>query len=375
MPDEYVEVKRTGWGQNIIKSISGIIIGFLMFIISFVVLWTNEGRTNLGKVAETALIVSPDAINSSADGKLVSITGTLETTTPIGDPEFLKPGKYVRLERIVEMFAWVEEKETKTEKKVGGTTEEKTVYRYKKEWTRNPKSSGEFKYPEGHENPYKSVSEQTFYAPSAKIGIYSFDPQSATLPSARPVYLTTQNVIFSRNGKLVGTDYIFIGKGTFDNPQVGDIRLRFEAVQTGISVTLFGKKQGENIIAYLHKGRDRLFRALSGTREEAIATLKTEHKMIGWFLRIVGFLLMWIGLNLILGPIGAILDILPFLGNLSRGIIGVITFLVALVLSIVTILISMIFHNLVALIIFIIVVVALIFLLRRRKRPVPSTTA
>jgi hypothetical protein len=89
---------------------------------------------------------------------------------------------------------------------------------------------------------------------------------------------------------------------------------------------------------------------------------------MGWILRIVGFVLMWIGLSLILGPISAFLDVLPFLGKVGRGLIGVITFVIALVLSLITILISMIFHNTIALILLIIIVIVVIYLLVGRKK-------
>lgn len=368
MPDEYVEVKRIGWGKNIVNSIVGVFIGIIMFIVSFVVLWTNEGRVNMGKVAETSIVINPALIESSAEGKLIALTGPMETTTPLGDPAYLKSGKYVLLKRIVEMFAWIEETETKTEKKVGGATEEKTVYRYKKDWTDSPEETHEFKYPEGHENPVMTVKGQTFTVPIVKIGVYNFDPQSATLPNPKPLFLTNQNIILTAKAKLIGSEYIFTGKDSYAQPSVGDLRISFETVHPGETVTLLGKKQGENIVAYLYKGKDRLFRALSGTRDEAIAQLKTEHKIIGWILRIVGFLLMWIGMNLIFGPISAVLDVLPFLGSVGRGLIGVITFIIALVLSIITILISVVFHNTVALIILLILVAVLIFLLLGRKK-------
>jgi len=61
-------------------------------------------------------------------------------------------------------------------------------------------------------------------------------------------------------------------------------------------------------------------------------------------------------------------DFLPLLGNLSRSLIGGITFLMALVLSVVTILIAMTFHNVVALIIAIIAVVAVFFIVLNRKK-------
>ena len=46
----------------------------ILFLLSFVVLWMNEGRVNLSKVAKTSIIVSSEKINSEAEGKLISVT-------------------------------------------------------------------------------------------------------------------------------------------------------------------------------------------------------------------------------------------------------------------------------------------------------------
>jgi len=368
MPDEFIEVKRTGYGQNIIKSILAIPFGMILFLASFVVLWTNEGRVNLGKVAEMASVVNAGTVEPAAEGKLVAVTGNIETATPIGDPEYLRPSYYVALYREVEMYAWVEEKETKTEKKTGGETIETITYRYEKKWTSDPKPSSEFKYPAEHANPAMAVQSAKFYARDARVGSYAFDPQAAGLPSSRPISLSTENVIVPSRGQVAANEYLVIGQGTLTGPAIGDLRISFEAVETGKQATLFGKQDGSSIAAYFHKGKTRLFRLESGTREEAIAELKTEHKITGWILRLLGFLLMWIGLSMFLAPISTVLDVLPFLGNIGRGLIGVVTFIIALVLSIVTIIVAMILHNVIALVIFIAAAVVIILVLTRGKK-------
>ena len=368
MPDEFTKVTKKTWGQNIMATALGVIIGIGMFIVSFIVLWSNEGRTNLGKVAQGAVIINPATANSSAEGKLVSLGGPIQSNTAVGDPKYLKSGPYVVLYRHIEMYAWIEEKETREEKKTGGGSEEKTIYRYKKDWTNSPKNSSEFEIPEGHGNPPLTVKSDTFYTSAAHIGIFKFDHTNAILPAAKPIALTTENAIPYWDAKLIGNDYIFQGKGTYIQPLVGDIRINFTAVHTGINVTLFGKLVSGSIAPYYHKGKTRLFRAIEGTHDEAIVLLKTEHKIMGWILRIVGFLLMWIGLNLILGPLNAVLDVLPFLGRITRGLLAIINFFIALILSIITILVSMIFHNLIALIILIIIAGVLIVVLIGRKK-------
>ena len=44
MVDRHTEVTRSGWGKRIGQSLSGALIGGLLFLASFALLWWNEGR-------------------------------------------------------------------------------------------------------------------------------------------------------------------------------------------------------------------------------------------------------------------------------------------------------------------------------------------
>lgn len=54
---------------------------------------------------------------------------------------------------------------------------------------------------------------------------------------------------------------------------------------------------------------------------------------------------MWIGLNLVVEPLGVVLDVIPFLGDLARTATGFATFIVAAILSGLTIIVSIILHS------------------------------
>src|SRR5438132_6417958 len=59
--DQYVEYTRRGLFGNIGQSIAGVAFGALLFIAAFPVLWWNEGRLDLSRVAREAVVVGPDA--------------------------------------------------------------------------------------------------------------------------------------------------------------------------------------------------------------------------------------------------------------------------------------------------------------------------
>ena len=106
--DSFTEVTQKGLGGNLKDSLGGVVVGFLMFLISFPVLWWNEGRLDVSQVAKKAAVVDCSSVGPDAEGQLVGLTGELGVPDPVGDPEFLKPGPYAELTRRVEMFAWVE---------------------------------------------------------------------------------------------------------------------------------------------------------------------------------------------------------------------------------------------------------------------------
>jgi hypothetical protein len=373
MADQFTEVTTKGWGKRIMDSFMGVLIGLALFLISFIVLWKTEGRTNYAKIAAKAVEVKSATVESSADGQLISVTAPLETPDQVGDPGFLLPGSYIKLERQVEMYAWVEHKESKTEKKTGGSEVTTTTYTYNKEWTDDPQPVSEFKHPEGHENPPLPVEAKVFKAPSARVGAYAVDLDGIGLPSSSELELTPGKLDLPRRSEYaLSGNFLFRGYGTMSDPRVGDVRVSYRALASGRKVTAFGKLSGSDLVPYLHNGEKRLYRALAGTRDEAIAQLKQEYKIAGWAGRIIGFLMMWIGLLMMTGPLSTILDVLPFLGSASRFVIGLLTFPIALVLSLITIIISMIAHNVVALLIVLALIIGGGFLLYNRKRAAPA---
>ena len=390
--------------------------------------WMNEGRVDLSEVAKKSVVANPASVDSGLNGKFVSVTGELKTDEQVGDPELLKPGNYLRLHRNVQMFAWVENVKTSTEKKTGGKKVETRTVTYTKDWTNKPKLPTEMENPKGHENIPLTIKDETFSAQKATVGAYPFDPQEASLPSAEQLKLTKDMVKSAadeakpeattdgaagseakaagdeakaegdavkpadekadeaagddkkskkkkRKGRsvkkprppvaevgkaerkadliaarkpqtfsLADDKYLFKGSGTLSQPEVGDVRISYTALVPGAKVTMFGKLDGGSIQAYKDK-ESSLFRAVPGSREEAIQTLADEHKTVGWVLRIVGFLMMWFGLILFFGPINTLLDILPFLGSAGRFLVSVVMFPIALVLSLVTVILSIIAHS------------------------------
>lgn len=382
MPDQFTETTTTGYGKRIVNSLIGVVVGLILFVASFGVLYWNEGRIDLSKIAKTAVEINSQIQNAdqSLNNKLISTTGIVNFNGNIGDNLFLKPGKFLVVERKAEMYSWIEEKQTNTKRNVGGSETRETIYTYKKDWTDNPTNSGNFGHPESHENPQKSIENNVFKVQNATVGIYNFDFSSIAYPKSIDLSLDSQNIVLPQGAQLIGDKYIFIPKmanGTFDNPQIGDMRISYKILKPGFSGTIFGQLSGNDVGSYVDQKGNNIYRLFAGSRKEALSVMHSEYKTSVWGFRLLGFLCMWIGLFLLFGPISTLLDILPILGTISRVLIGVAIFVVSLVLSIVTILVSMLFHSIIFLIVVVIIAIGIIIVLIknfRNKKVISSQT-
>jgi hypothetical protein len=367
MPDQFTETTQSSFGRNIVRSIVGIPLGILLFLASFVVLWVTEGRTDWSRVAARTVVASPDRA-AGFDGQPVSVTGPITSTEPLGDPEFVMPVPYVSLRREVEQFAWIESQSSNSRSNTGGSTTTQTTYTYRTGWTASPQPASGFRVPEGHENPPMAVQSARFVVPRAAVGAWNLDLSHVEFESGAVLPPTT----LQRTGRgalfVPAGEHLFGGSGTPDAPHLGDLRVRFTAVRNGTTVTAFGQA-GAGAVVPLPVDGDPWMRVISGDRPSAIQTLASEYSATGWIGRVIGFVMMWIGMLLFLGPVSTFANVLPFLGSASRFVTMLVTFPLALVLTAVTIVVAMLAHSLIALVLSVLVLIALFVVVARGRRP------
>ena len=95
--------------------------------------------------------------------------------------------------------------------------------------------------------------------------------------------------------------------------------------------------------------------------------------MLTWILRLVGFLLMVLGLNMIFKPLAVIADVLPILGSIVGAGTGIIACLLAAILSLLTIAIAWIVYRPLLGIILLAVAVGLTAAIRSRMKAARAT--
>jgi hypothetical protein len=378
MADVFTKTTKKGWGSRLGSSLSGMLIGVLLFFASFGVLYWNEGRTDFSKIADDAIPLGSEEVEQNDDlqGSLVSVGGQLTTDEALSDGLFIKPSNFIALERKVEVYAWVEKTSSTSETNLGGSETTETTYTYSKEWVSKPASSGNFAQPEDHENPTKPLEDVSVRSTSATLGAYVVDIENLDLPAYQQLALTESNTQFSEEStaELASGQYIFNGFGNLSTPEVGDVRISFEVLGSGKNVTVFGSLNGNKISTYSDGKDNTMYRAFASDASQAVATLHGEYKTAMLIFRIVGFFMMWIGLGMILGPLSVFLDVVPFLGNISRTVVNIATFLVSVVLSLLTIIVAKILHSVIALVVIIVLAIGFGYWWLSKKKGQPSVT-
>ena len=136
--EEFKETKNISYGSNVKNAFGGMLLGLILFIASFFVLWINEGHSarqidKANFINKTAIAVSADSVDRTNDNKLISVASKAETKETLSDDE-VKIENALVLNRKVEMYQWVEKQKTEEQRNLNGSTTKTTTYSYEKKW-------------------------------------------------------------------------------------------------------------------------------------------------------------------------------------------------------------------------------------------------
>lgn len=351
MSDSYTEVTSQNWFSRIGESIKGILFGIIVIPLMIVLLWWNEGRAvttanSLKEGAAAVVDVSADKVDPANDKKLVHLTGEATTAEGAFDDEFGIKVPALRLDRSVEIYQWEQEEKTEKREKVGGSEETITTYSYEKKWVDEPINSSEFKKPAGHENKGELVaSNKRFSAKDAKLGAFQLPASMVrSLPGAEAYSLkeadlneeTKKEALVSRGGLYYGADPA--------KPQIGDQRVAFEIVKPG-TFSILAAQLGETFGPYQTKAGDALSRIEAGasSAEVMFKNAESENAIMTWVVRFIGFLFMALGFMAIMRPLSVLGSVVPFIGSIIGMGTGLISFVLAGVISLIVIAIAWVF--------------------------------
>lgn len=136
-------VEHQSWFSRLQDSITQFVIGWILIIFSFPLLWVNESRnakmeTLLSRGQTQCRTASGSTASKENRNWLVHLQGEpMRSAAPVSDSQFdvtLK-SDCVRLRRSVEVFQYVEHQKKEEKEKVGGGKDTITTYSYTTEWS------------------------------------------------------------------------------------------------------------------------------------------------------------------------------------------------------------------------------------------------
>lgn len=351
--DSVSETSSQGWLSRLGGAIKGILVGIVMVIAAFPLLFWNEGRAvrtakSLDEGSGAVVTTPSERVDPAHEGKLVHTTGRAKSTATLSDPEFGVSATAIALKRKVEMYQWKESSKSETKNKLGGGTETVNTYTYAKEWSESLQDSGKFKEKQGHSNPgslpYKT---EKWTAPKVTLGAYTLTPsQAGQISGDEPVKAAAplSNAGTSRPLREHGAG-LYAGYNP-EQPQVGDLRIVF--TQVGESdITIVAKQVGSTFEPYRAKAGATVDLQRTGiaSADEMFAAAKESNTMMTWILRVVGFVLMALGLGMTLKPLSVLASVIPLFGDIIGAGTGIIAFLLAGIMSLTTIAVAWIVYR------------------------------
>lgn len=355
MSDQFTEVTNQSWFSRIADSIKGILVGILLILAAFPILFLNEGRAvkrykTLKEGGSNVVSVAADTVMADNEGKLVHLSGMVKTDATLTDPTFNVSINAIKLNRVVEMYQWKQKSEKKTEKKLGGGTKTTTTYNYDKAWSDSLIDSGSFNHKAGHENPQSMAykSEQQLATDVAlgefnlsrelvsKISGYQtlkIDPKDSKIPDE-----------IKAKAKLYNGGY-YLGNSS-QSPQIGDMRVSFKIIKP-TDVSIVAKQAGDSLESYKTEVGGSILLLQMGTADAKTMFDQAQagNTKITWLLRGLGFILMVVGFTIFFKPLSVLADVIPFIGNLIEGGVFIVALMFSAMLSSITIAIGWIVYR------------------------------
>jgi hypothetical protein len=130
------------------------------------------------------------------------------------------------------------------------------------------------------------------------------------------------------------------------SPAVGDLRVTFSKVPP-TDVSVIARQSGKSFGPYQTEAGNALEMLTEGTvsAPAMFAEAERSNTTTTWLLRVGGFLLMLFGMYSVFRPLAVVADVVPFFGSLVSMGVGVVAFVIAAPLSLLTIAVAWIFYR------------------------------
>ena len=358
MANTFTHTSEQGWFSRIMESIKSVAIGAVLFLLAFPTLFWNEGcavRTAKSLEAGAAAVVSVatnDKVDAQYEGKLVHMTGKAVVSDELADPALAVHSPAIKLARHVDMYQWVEEKETKKEKKAGGKEVTETTYRYKTEWSDSFHDSDQFEHPEDHDNPGgMPYQNEEWHSNAVKFGAFDLPDMLIGRINKYEDFPATEDMLAKLPADLRGraklsASAIYVGRDAND-PAIGDLRITYQVVKSDTPVSIVAQQTGSTFSRYQIPDLDAIALLEVGTvdAKAMFAQAQADAAMLCWILRFLGMAMMFGGLMMVFKPLVVVADVVPLVGNMLELGLGLVCGILAFGLSFLTISVAWVFYR------------------------------
>ncbi|EQA46071.1 PF07787 family protein [Leptospira broomii serovar Hurstbridge str. 5399] len=312
-------------------SFKGILTGIVLFPASLFLIYQIETCEQ----ASAALKGAVPAAQAQA-GLPSYVTGTL-TADSLGG-EFVRSGHYISYSQTPEVFAWTEEV-----KEEGSGTSKKKVRTCKLEWTSSPKNPRNFELAGCKSKPFYQASHATVetFATGGKVKgedgkAYSVNLKEVDYTSEVPSVVPEASHLTKG---ILKDEYVYLNEKCSKDELEGCERVSVEvrSVPTE-SMTFVGAVSGHSIGKFKSKEDNLFLNASVGDFQKTMKDIANDDKMMRWIGRGVSFVLIWVSLNLLVGPLTALLSFIPLIGEFGKMAISFVLGIVAFVVTAITIL-------------------------------------
>ena len=324
MADVVSKTEHVGVFSALFQSIKNVVGGAGLLLVAPMLLFFNECNSvetakSLEEGAGAVVSVAADTVDAGNEGKLVHMSGSAATTETLSDPDFGISVNAIKLSRDVEMYQWKEEKKTKTE-----GSKKTTTYTYSEGWQDDLIKSTAFEEQAGHHNPSSMPYEdRDMVAQTVTLGAFTLSAEQIGDLSASEIYTPETSSYTIQDG------YLYLSSSP-SSPQIGDVRVRYKIMKPG-PVSLVAQQSGASFSSYQTDAGKSISLIQSGTAsaDDMFAAAQSANVVMTWVLRFVGFLMIFGGLNLLIGPLRVVAERVPLIGGLFGAGMSLVTFLAA----------------------------------------------
>ena len=368
MSDSYTVTNNSSFGSRIGGAIMGMLVAPILLIGGSVFLFWNEGRTvhtaqSLDEGEKQVITVPVDKIDAANIGKLVYVTGETAVEGELRDEKLGITAPAIKLQRVVEMYQWDEDKKTKGNK---------TTYEYDKKWMSSTQSSRSF-YKSGYDNPgVMPLYGQEYVANKVTFGAFTLtEIQAAQADNRTPRDLSPAEFaalpeeIRTAADQTPGGFYMPVGKwfphaanqdknskftpaanSSESSPQIGDVRVKVNVVNPG-PTTIVAEQTASGFDAFKTKAGVPvwMFRTAKYTIPEMFTLARKDNAFWAWVLRGAGLGAIFFSFLFLMGPLTALTDWIPGLGSLVGGGVFLVAVAGTLVVGSIAISVAWLFYH------------------------------